>query len=178
VATAGVVELRWEIVADEDFAGFRVYRREPAGVSQEVVVHEGLLPPATRTFADRTTVAGREYRYTLGVVGRDGTEIRSRAVSITPKPIEAALHQNRPNPFNPTTTISFAVPRTMRVELAIYAPNGKLVRRLVDGTVAAGVRDVEWDGTNDRGQPVASGVYFYRFTAGKFKQTKKMVLLK
>jgi flagellar hook assembly protein FlgD len=66
----------------------------------------------------------------------------------------------------------------MRVELAIYSPSGQLVRRLIDGPVAAGLRDVEWDGTNQKGQRVASGVYFYRFTAGKFTQTRKMILLK
>jgi hypothetical protein len=177
-ASDGGVVLRWDLAADEAVSGFRVYRCEAAGGSSEVAVHDGLLPPESRSFSDRTAVAGREYSYTLGVVKPDGSEVRSRSVSILPKPVEAALYQNHPNPFNPTTTISFAVPRAMRVELAIYSPSGQLVRRLIDGPVAAGLRDVEWDGTNQKGQRVASGVYFYRFTAGKFTQTRKMILLK
>jgi hypothetical protein len=177
-ATDGGVEISWDLVADEAISGFRVYRRESVGESSDVPVHEGLLSPSARSFTDHTVVAGRGYQYTLGVVKPDGSEVRSRPVSAVAGSVQAALYQNHPNPFNPTTTISFAVPRPMDVELSIYSPQGKLVRRLVDGPTTGGVHNVDWDGTNQKGQRVASGVYFYRFTAGKFTQTKKMILIK
>jgi hypothetical protein len=89
------------------------------------------------------------------------------------------LHQNTPNPFNPTTSILFDVPASGAVvTLRVYDANGQLVRTLADGLQAGGERRVTWDGRNDSGDPVATGVYFYRLSAPGFQQTKKMVLLK
>lgn len=89
-----------------------------------------------------------------------------------------SLEPNYPNPFNPTTSIRYALPASGHVTLRIYNVLGQSVRTLVDGTVEAGVHDVLWDGSDDTGIPVASGVYFYRLTAGDFEQSRKMVLIK
>lgn len=176
--SAGGVELHWDLSTDEAFAGFRIYRREAAQGPPESAIHDGLLPPPARSFTDRTAEAGRAYRYTLGVVGPDGSEVRSRPVSVVTGSLRAALHQNHPNPFNPVTTISFVVPRPMEVEVAIFSANGELVRRLVEGASAPGTREVQWDGTNEQGLRAASGVYFCRYTAGKFTQTRKLLMIK
>jgi hypothetical protein len=88
------------------------------------------------------------------------------------------LLQNHPNPFNPQTTIAFSIAERANVRLAIYNINGALVRTLVNETRAAGAYDVAWDGRDQTGKQVASGVYFYRLVAGDFRSTKKMVLLK
>jgi hypothetical protein len=89
------------------------------------------------------------------------------------------LAQNRPNPFNPATTIEFSLRAPARVTLSVYNVRGQLVRVLVDEPRAAGLhKDVSWEGRNDSGQSVASGIYFYRLTTGNFTDTKKMVLLK
>ena len=88
------------------------------------------------------------------------------------------LAQNAPNPFNPTTTIRFSLPASQEVGLAIFAADGKLVRTLVDGVKERGTHNATWDGRDTSGNPVSSGVYFYRLTAGKFSESKKMVLLK
>ncbi len=93
-------------------------------------------------------------------------------------PARFALHPNRPNPFNPTTTITYDLPRTSAVRLAIYDVSGREVRTLLDATQPAGSHLAVWDGRNARGEPAASGVYFYRLRAGDFVETKKMVLLK
>ncbi len=93
-------------------------------------------------------------------------------------PRSFALGPNRPNPFNPVTTIAFDVPRRSLVRLAIYNANGRLVRTLVNGTVDAGVREATWDGTNDSGQGVSSGVYFVRIEAGDFNSTRKIALIR
>ncbi len=88
------------------------------------------------------------------------------------------LSQNAPNPFNPSTTIRFSLPASEHVGLAIYSASGALVRMLVDETRDRGAHDVTWDGRDSAGSPVGSGVYFYRLTAGKFSDSRKMVLLK
>ncbi|MFQ5496092.1 MAG: T9SS type A sorting domain-containing protein, partial [Phycisphaerae bacterium] len=88
------------------------------------------------------------------------------------------LGQNYPNPFNPATTIRFALPVRTHVRLTVYDVAGRRVATLVDETRPAGAHRVVWDRMSRSGNPVASGVYFYRIEAGKFKMTKKMVLLK
>lgn len=93
-------------------------------------------------------------------------------------PESFGLAQNFPNPFNPSTTISFSLPEASRVSLAIYNINGELVRNLVDGDVAAGQHMVVWDGKDATGQQVATGVYLYRLRANSFVAEKKLILAK
>jgi subtilisin family serine protease len=93
-------------------------------------------------------------------------------------PQHTALHQNFPNPFNPETTIAYDLAAGAFVTLTVFDVRGKRVRVLVSANQPAGKYRVEWDGEDGRGHRVASGVYFYRFDAGSYKQTRKMVLLK
>jgi hypothetical protein len=88
------------------------------------------------------------------------------------------LYQNYPNPFNPETEIRFDMPRAGEVELAVFNILGQEVRRLVAGDMAAGSHHVTWDGRDDAGQAVSSGIYFYRLKTGETSLRKKMVLLK
>jgi len=96
------------------------------------------------------------------------------------KPVAAnRLEQNYPNPFNPQTTIAFALKQRARVKIDVYNVSGELVKTLLDETRDAGAySNVTWNGTNNAGQTVSSGVYFYRLVTNNFSQTKKMVLLK
>lgn len=89
-----------------------------------------------------------------------------------------SLRQNFPNPFNPETTIIYSIKETATVTLAVYDVAGRRVRELVDGRRTPGIHRAVWDGTNSRGERVASGVYFCKLTAGSFTATKKMVMLK
>jgi len=94
-------------------------------------------------------------------------------------PALPALHQNIPNPFNPVTTIAYDVPNAgTHVAIRIYDTTGRLVRTLVDRKEAAGSHDVTWDGRDQFGTAVSSGVYFYKMTAGSFVESRRMVLLK
>jgi hypothetical protein len=93
-------------------------------------------------------------------------------------PEEFALAQNFPNPFNPTTQIRFALPLTAMVDLKIYDILGREVKTLVRGELNPGTYTYEWDGRNNYGNSVSSGMYIYRITAGKFIETKKMMMLK
>jgi hypothetical protein len=88
------------------------------------------------------------------------------------------LGQNYPNPFNPNTTISFQIPAAGHVSLNIYDASGKLVRTLTDGHWGEGLHAVNWNGMDNNGTAVASGIYFYKLDAGSFVKTKKMVLLR
>jgi hypothetical protein len=88
------------------------------------------------------------------------------------------LSQNYPNPFNPTTTISYDLSRAGMVELVVYDAQGRAVKTLVQGLHPVGTYAVRWDGTNDAGNEVPSGIYFYRITGGGKVESRKMTLLK
>ncbi len=88
------------------------------------------------------------------------------------------LEQNFPNPFNPTTTLAFSIKAAGNVNLTVYDVVGRRVRELVNERRERGAYKVVWDGQNDTGQTVASGVYFYKITAGSFTDTRKMTILK
>jgi hypothetical protein len=100
-------------------------------------------------------------------------------VRIETRPEVYALDNNYPNPFNPETTIKYQLPEAGEVTLEIYNMLGQVVNTLVSDYQTAGRYVVQWDATNDHGQPLSSGVYFYRITAGgEFQSYKKMLLLK
>jgi hypothetical protein len=100
------------------------------------------------------------------------------SVQVRQVPTEFALRQNYPNPFNPTTQIAFSLPEDARVLLEVYDVAGRLVQTLMSRDQAAGVYRVQWDGRNQAGQPVASGIYLYRLQAGSSMETRTMMLLK
>ncbi len=101
-------------------------------------------------------------------------KVRSK---LTQLPKGFSLSQNYPNPFNPTTTIELALPKATDWTLTVYNIKGNLVRKFT-GSDDAGIVAIEWDGSNQSGTQVASGMYLYRIEAAKFSETKKMILLK
>jgi len=88
------------------------------------------------------------------------------------------LAQNCPNPFNPETVIRYDLPEAGSVRLTVYALTGQVVRRLVDGDRSAGRYSVVWDGRDEDGRDVASGVYLYRMVAGEYRGARKLVLVR
>ncbi len=105
--------------------------------------------------------------------------LTSAAYEVLPNvPNTYSLSQNYPNPFNPATKIQFGLPKAENVELKIYDILGREVRTLINETYNAGVYTVTWDGKNNFGSNVASGMYIYSVRAGQFVQTKKMLLMK
>lgn len=94
------------------------------------------------------------------------------------RPTSYALMQNAPNPFNPTTVIRYAVAskEALPTQLVLFNTLGQKVRTLVDAPQGAGFYSVGWDGRDEQGQPVSSGVYLYRLRSGTFVETEKMVL--
>ncbi len=93
-------------------------------------------------------------------------------------PREYSLQQNYPNPFNPTTTIAFSLPQNSMVSLKIYDILGNEIRILIDEVQPAGTHSIVWEGKDDRGLQVASGIYFCRFKSEGFTETKRMILIR
>jgi hypothetical protein len=99
-------------------------------------------------------------------------------VALSQTPMSYALHQNAPNPFNPSTTIRFTVAQNAPAKLAIYNTTGQLVRTLVDGSIEAGAHEIRWDGMDNAGRLVASGVYIYRLQSSDRVAAKRLTLVR
>jgi len=93
-------------------------------------------------------------------------------------PVSFNLFQNYPNPFNPSTIISYAIPQSTNVHVAIYDMLGREIKTLVNNDQNAGVYSITWNGENNYGNKVSSGTYIYRINAGEFVQARKMLLIK
>jgi hypothetical protein len=100
------------------------------------------------------------------------------AIENQPLPSVFELKQNYPNPFNPVTAIRYSLHRPSQVDIVVFNVLGQEVRTLESGIQSAGTYETGWDGTDQAGVKVASGIYFYRIKAGDFTETRKMVLLK
>jgi len=172
------VDLMWDIISDEDVLGFKIYRGAGGAETTDDITAGQLIARDARTYRDESISGGMTYEYTLAVVLSDRSEVRSQTVTVKTKTYVVELSQNSPNPFNPTTTISFTLPERARVTLSIYDVQGELLTTIVDEVLGEGHQERFWDGKDAGGNPVGSGVYFYRLTAGDKTLTKKMVLLK
>ena len=138
-------------------------------------------------FEDDDLEYDTEYFYRLYYVsGGDNSEY-SDILSVTldwmsvegdQLPKTYAIHQNYPNPFNPITTLRYGLPEDAMVNITIYDMMGRIVSTLVNENQSSGYKILQWNATNDSGQPVSAGVYIYTIKAGNFSQTKKMILLK
>ena len=106
------------------------------------------------------------------IVSTPGTD----PTSITPA--RTLLMQNTPNPFNPRTTVRYQLATKAHVKLVIFDVSGKVVRTLVAERQSAGRYQVRWEGTDDRGMTVSSGIYFYQISTGEFQDVKRLMLLK
>ena len=100
------------------------------------------------------------------------------AVDATPSPAAFSLGANYPNPFNPETTIGFSLGTASDIRLDIYTITGQHIRTLAAGMTSAGTHSVVWDGADDHGNHLTSGMYIYRLTAGAFTQSRKLMLMK
>jgi len=175
--SGGNVDLAWRVTEGaRPIAGFRIQRRHTGGEWENVL--DGYLPSDARTFADTRADRGRTYEYVVRGADTRGWEVRSPYAGATIPVTSTELRQNHPNPFNPATVIPFTLTKRQNVSLVVYDAGGRRVATLVNGTVDAGLSEYVWEGVNDRGDPVASGVYFCRLVAEGVEQARKMVLVK
>ncbi len=129
------------------------------------------------TLAENSPCVGMgEYEADMGAFG-----IGCEAILATHRdnmPLQYALYQNYPNPFNPTTTFRYDLPKDAFVKITIYDMMGRIVNNLVSSQQNTGYKSIQWNATNNVGQPVSAGLYLYTIDAEQFRQAKKMVLLK
>jgi hypothetical protein len=172
----GHVVLEAELRSNLQVHGVKIYRA--TGDNALLLLQAAGTPDAQRfRYEDASVLPGTRYRYQLAMTDADG-EFLSPIVELTTAALTTELRQNQPNPFNPETAISFTLEKSARASVQIYAADGARVRTLLDEARGAGTHRVTWNGRDDNGQPVSSGIYFYRLTADKFSATRKMVLLK
>lgn len=170
-------ETEANVVLPEGLTGYNIYR-------DDVVVHNA--PSAmTITWQDVSIPMGTHLYYATALYGdveSDTTSSFSFTVTgIEDNPPSAPvtyLGQNYPNPFNPSTEIHFSLASPGKVMIDIYNQKGELVRNLVNGYFAAGTNKISWDGLDNKGKIVSSGVYYYRMRNGAYLCTRKMLLLK
>jgi hypothetical protein len=174
----GHITVVWRLIDIVGELTFDVLRREGSSEPYRTLRDAEIQRRANEfVFEDHTTDPGVTYQYWV-VIYEDGDAITSFETSVTTPAATFTLDQNRPNPFNPATRIEFSLERPGRVALAVYEPSGRLVATLLDKDMNAGSYAAEWDGRDASGQRLASGVYFYRLTAGKHTLSRKAVLLK
>ena len=175
------VELEWETTVETAHAGFNVYRRSVS--EREYVQLNSNLIKADGTrkyrYLDRNITVGETYYFKLEDVSLTGEKTQHDAITLfVTKPDEYKLYQNYPNPFNPKTHIDYQLPDVSRVTIRIFNIIGQEVRTLVDETKTIGYHSVIWNGLDNFGTPVTSGIYYYRMETNSFVEVKKMLLLR
>ena len=175
------VALDWADSPETDFQYYRVYRGADPGFipSPDNLVYE----TATSAWTDPTAVPwGYEYKITtIDYAGNESEPASPGSVSGVRDgelPTRTALLGAAPNPFNPSTKLSFEMATPGHARLKVFDTAGRLVATLLDEHREAGSHFVNWDGRNDAGRTCSAGVYLYRLEAGKFSEAKRMVLIK
>lgn len=142
---------------------------------------DAAVGPMTYSFID---YGGMEMSSTFLDDGGDGTwcfpvKVPDAVSGENPNvPAVYSLGQNYPNPFNPATVINYSMERKGKIDISIFNVLGQHVKTLVNGEVEAGTHQAIWDGTDQNGATVASGVYFYKMITDKFVDTRKMALMR
>jgi hypothetical protein len=150
----------------------------PAGFSVHVLDlrDENALPAASGSFQVTLDAPNSPHYYKV-IMGTDAYAAKE-SNGIPLQPVSYALEQNYPNPFNPATTIRYSLAKKSEVVLELYNTLGQRVRTLFSGAQSTGDYAITWDGTNDNGGHVASGVYFYRLRTGEYNAVRKLVMIR
>ncbi len=176
------VILKWRTATEINVKGFEVQRvkLDKDGVRPSAWEEVSFLKgsgnsnsPKDYTFTDIKLNTGK-YEYRLKMIDNDGTfKLSDPVKAMVDAPIVFDMKPNYPNPFNPSTTIRFALPEHSRVELSVYNILGERIAMLADKYYEAGYHQIEWNAIN-----IPSGVYFYKLTANNFVDIKKMLLVR
>ena len=132
------------------------------------------------SFEDLSINAGKTYYYKLENISMNGNKKFYYTITVTtPKPTDFSLGQNYPNPFNSKTSIKYEVPGAVHVKIIVSNVLGRKVKTLVDENKEAGFYTVYWDGIDELGENVVSGIYFYSLVAtGSKIITRKMIVVR
>jgi hypothetical protein len=191
-----MVRLDWTVQSETDHLGYDVLRSDSELVSTAVRVNSAIISNGTAngtlreySFTDTEIISSNVYYYWLLSINLDGSSQFHGPVMVdmtipgeeppSPDiPQLTCLHDAYPNPFNPQTRISYSLKQPERVKIDIFSIKGTLVYTYEATHAMCGTYALSWNGCDRQGRSVASGMYYYRFTAGKYSQTKKMMLVK
>ncbi len=177
----GTMTLDWDDAPEPDFQFYRVYRGTDPGF---VPASGNLMMETASSIWMDSDVDPWVHHYKISTVdhaGNEGPAGAPETITDAPPPSSVkrfALHAAVPNPFNPSTLLSFELPEVSRVQLVVYDVTGRRIRVLVDGLHEAGNHEVTWDARDDSGSHVSSGVYLYQLRAEGFVESRRVVLLK
>lgn len=175
------VTLSWKTANEVNNYGFDIERKSSSNNWEKIGFVKGSGSSNishTYSFTDQTPISGKLF-YRLKQLDNDGSFKYYDAVSIQfNSTLKFKLLQNTPNPFNPTTAIKYQLPQNSFVTIKIYDNLGREVATLINEERAAGSHIVYWNGKDNFGQTVSSGIYLYKLTAGNFTETRKMNFLK
>ena len=160
-----------------DWSQIASYVTHPALQGQGSVSHQTIY-----TFTDNSVQENKSYDYRLSDVDYNGNieyhSLQLMGVSSSNIPEQFILYPNYPNPFNPVTTIRYDLSKESFVDITIYDMLGNVVHNLANANESPGYKSIQWNATNNQGEPVSAGVYLYKIQAGDFVDTKKMILLR
>ena len=194
VAKQGEIQLNWTTQSEINNLGFEVYRSDRED-GNYLLLAGFLTEPALQgagnsnvandyTYEDESIAEETNYWYQLADVDFQGIRTFHSPISVESGnllPEKYALLPNFPNPFNPTTNIQYEIPAGIengRIKLVIYNSLGMKVKTLKSGKSEPGIHNLEWDGRNEQGFRLASGIYFLQMEAQNFRQVRKMILLR
>ncbi|MCD4817187.1 MAG: SBBP repeat-containing protein [Candidatus Cloacimonetes bacterium] len=185
-------QINWTTQSENGLLGYNIYRSENDNYNNSMIHNSSLLTPTNSStvqnysFVDENVEFNQTYFYWLESVEYSGNTELFGAISViieyqpdnpTPPSVEITeLQQNYPNPFNPKTTINFAVKDGETAQLLIYNVKGQIVKTYTD--FENGFHTVDWNGKDDLGNQVGSGLYFYRLKSATTNQIRRMILLK
>jgi lysophospholipase L1-like esterase len=175
------VKLEWQTAEEINTAGFNLLKSMKKDGTYEQVNSEMIAPNSDKVYQyiDSEVENGKSYYYKLEDIDKNGSRVQHDPILVTIKiPDQYELMQNYPNPFNPSTQISFQLPKNIHATLKIYNVMGQEIRTLVDNVKVTGFHTILWDGQDDNGQRVPSGIYFYCLRTKDFKETKRMLLVR
>ncbi|HNW58431.1 MAG TPA: SdrD B-like domain-containing protein [bacterium] len=185
-SSQGKVVLNWITQSETENLGFHILRSESeAGlytrINKEIIQGAGTTSSVNSyTYTDESELKpAASYYYKLVDVDYKGRlNAHGPVNAVVEVPSKHGLEQNYPNPFNPETRINFSLKEAGKVTLTIYNVRGEAVRTLVSGQMNAGAHMVVWDGRNDYGQPLTSGMYIYTMRVNNFEEKRTMMFLK
>ncbi|NQT62552.1 MAG: right-handed parallel beta-helix repeat-containing protein [Candidatus Marinimicrobia bacterium] len=192
----GVVNLNWITSSEIENLGFILERSQELSLADtwtkiaSYLTHPALSGQGSTTreseyfFTDKFVADGESYRYRLSDVDYQGKVTRHDAISVTVRNIGSNLKPGSfrvnsvyPNPFNPSTTLSYTLEQDMQVSISVLDIRGRVVGTLMSSSLPAGDHSIEWDGTNNQGLQMTGGIYFFNLQGTNFKQAIKIVKL-
>jgi hypothetical protein len=181
--TAGLldtgIKVAWELSRFDESEAFSISRSGGrAGVAWTAIAPAISRDGLSFSFIDHAVEAGAQYRYRIQISYEHGNRMLFETNAVSTPRLPLVLHQNVPNPFNPSTSIRYYLPEKCHVKITVYDASGRRIAALIDRAQPAGHYSIAWNGRDNLGRDASSGIYFCRLQAGNDVRSRKMVLIR